>query len=286
MKIITNDYGCGTSSSIIDYNIHDVIIVSENNYEFIYEINDDLFFVGHDFLLYLWDTEEKVRKWKSHKYRKAVWCFERVDAIFEIWKIKSLYSISMLKKFVDQIYVCDEDDVGKYGDWFPQWASPNFYNLKDRKIDNLNYLFSGQAGKVEYKIRTELLNNILKDETLKNQFKITNIDRTLTWDKYCDNVLSYKGILNPVGTLKGFNTRTYEVMYSGRILLQQKIGKYDYHESLLENHENIILFETFEELKSKLTNHVTNHVIKSNADLFFKENNIFERFKKIGVDIK
>ena len=71
MKIVTNDYGCGTSSSIFDYDIQDVLIVSENNYEHVFDADDDLFFVGHDFLLYLWDTPEKVDRWKNFKHSKS-----------------------------------------------------------------------------------------------------------------------------------------------------------------------------------------------------------------------
>ena len=56
MKLVTLDYGCGTSSSILDYGIKDVVLVSENNYEHVYEVEDDLFFIGHDFLFFLWDN--------------------------------------------------------------------------------------------------------------------------------------------------------------------------------------------------------------------------------------
>ena len=52
MKLVTLDYGCGTSSSILDYEIKDVVLVSENNYEHVYDIDDDLFFIGHDFLFF------------------------------------------------------------------------------------------------------------------------------------------------------------------------------------------------------------------------------------------
>ena len=84
MKLVTQDYGCGTSSSILDYGIKDVVLVSEDNYDHVYDIDDDLFFIGHDFLLFLWDTQEKVERWKNHKHRKAVWCFERIDAIIDL----------------------------------------------------------------------------------------------------------------------------------------------------------------------------------------------------------
>ena len=55
MKIVTNDYGCGTSSSILDYGTDNVIVVSEQNYKHLFDVRgEDLLFIGHDFLLYLW----------------------------------------------------------------------------------------------------------------------------------------------------------------------------------------------------------------------------------------
>jgi hypothetical protein len=281
MKIVTNDYGCGTSSSILDYNIRDVIIVSEDNYNHVYDTDDDLFFVGHDFLFYLWDTEEKIQKWISHKHRKAVWCFERIDAIIPQWKAKSEYSISLLKKFVDQIYVCDEDDVNVYGDWFPQWASRKFFDERHTKVTNSKILFSGQAGKPEYSERNNLINSIARDEYFKNKIQITNFNRVLSWNDYCNNLLSYEKILNPVGILRGFNTRTYEVIYSGRILLQQTYGNYERHSKLIKECPNVISFQTISELKTKLK------LVKTlDSTDFFEKNNIYARFKDIGVDIK
>ena len=56
MKLVTQDYGCGTSSSILDYGIEDVVLVSPTRYEHVFDIDDDLFFVGHDFLFFLWDS--------------------------------------------------------------------------------------------------------------------------------------------------------------------------------------------------------------------------------------
>ena len=281
MKIITNDYGCGTSSSILDYNIADVVIVSEDNYQHVYDIDHDLFFVGHDFLFYLWDTEEKIQKWLSHKHRKAVWCFERIDAIVPQWKAKSEYSISLLKRFVDQIYVCDEDDANIYGDWLPQWASRKFFDERDTKATNSRILFSGQAGKPEYASRNKLLNDILTDLDLKSEINITNLSRHYSWDDYCNNLLSYERILNPVGILRGFNTRTYEVLYSGRILFQQTYGNYTRHASLIQSCPNAILFQTLPELKSKIKTAKT-----VDSTCFFENNNIYARFKSIGVDIK
>ena len=283
MKIITQDYGCGTSSSILDYNIEDVVIVSPDNYNHVFDIDDDIFFIGHDFLLFLWDSKEKINRWKSHKHRKAVWCFERINAIIPNWKIKSEYSISLLKTFVDQIFVCDEDDANIYGDWLPQWASPKFYEMRKLPIKYNKFLFSGQAGKPEYTIRTKLLNDIFLDNEMKSLFTITNFTRELSWNDYCNNFLSFYGILNPLGVLRGFNTRSYEVLYSGRILLQQTFGKYTRHENLINDCNNIILFENFNDLKIKI---LSKNCKTENSDIFFEKNNIYARFKSIGVNIK
>lgn len=282
MKLVTLDYGCGTSSSILDYEIKDVVLVSENNYEHVYDIDDDLFFIGHDFLFFLWDNQDKVERWKNHKHRKAVWCFERIDAIVDVWEQKSHYSISMLKQFVDNIYACDEDDIVKYGyDWLPQWASPNFFKMKNQKIVYNQILFSGQAGKPEYGARNRFINKLNHDEDLKQSIRMTNTSRTFSWDEYCLNMLSHSAVLNPVGILKGFNTRAYEVLYSGRMLLQHTYGNYPKHLDLVKGCENIILFDSIDSLKSQLKT-----VVNVDPTEFYNNNNIFARFKNIGIEIK
>ena len=284
VKIVTQDYKCGTSSSILDYGIEDVVLVSPQNYDHVFDVDDDLFFVGHDFLFFLWDSVEKIERWKSHKHRKVVWCFERINAIVPQWKAKSEYSISLLKQFVDQIYVCDEDDAQVYGDWLPQWASCKFFDMRHEITPSQNkYLFSGQAGKPEYAIRTKLLNEIFLDPDLKEKFQITNFSRELSWDDYCRTFLSFSGVLNPVGILRGFNTRTYEVLYSGRTLLQQTIGHYTRHSRLLEGHPNAIVFETFDDLKTKLQD---NKNVSARELDFFEKNNLYARFQSIGINIK
>ncbi len=284
MKIVTQDYKCGTSSSILDYGIEDVVLVDPQNYDHVFDVDDDLFFVGHDFLFFLWDSSEKIERWKSHKHRKVVWCFERINAIVPQWKAKSEYSISLLKQFVDAIYVCDEDDAQVYGDWLPQWASCKFFNMRHDIVPNKHkFLFSGQAGKPEYMLRTKLLNQIFLDKQLKDKFEITNFSRELSWDDYCRNFLSFSGVLNPVGILRGFNTRAYEVLYSGRTLLQQTFGSYNKHIELLEGHPNAIVFETFEDLKNKVLNRTE---VSANEVDFFEKNNLYARFKSIGVNIK
>ena len=283
MKLVTNDYGCGTSSSILDYEIEDVLVVSENNWQHLFDAGDDLFFVGHDFLMYMWDSPEKVQQWKNYSHSKTVWCFERIDAIIPAWQTKSHYSLSFIKQFADEILACDEDDCDKYGyRWLPQWASRKFYDLKHIKPTNNGLLFSGQAGKPEYSIRNQLISEIYNDPELKETIKITNIQRDLSWNEYIINLLSYKAILNPFGVLKALNTRAYEVLYSGRTLFQHKIGEYTRHENMLSDFKNAIFFENIEELREKLGNIM---LIEDTEDIFMK-NNIFARMKSLGVEIK
>jgi len=283
LKLVTIDYGCGTSSSILDYDIKDVIIVSEEKYEHVFDADDDLFFIGHDFLLFLWDTPDKVDRWKKFQYQKIVWCFERIDAIVPIWQQKSHYSISMIKQFADKVYACDEDDCDKYGyEWFPQWASCKFFDQRTSPIANNKILFSGQAGKPEYAYRNQFVNQVLQDPDLSNLLKLSNTSRTLGWQEYVDNLLSYSAVLNPVGILKGFNTRSYEVLYSGRMLLQHTYGNYKRHFDLINNCQNVILFADFKTLKNKLSNVDLN--VFDTTD-FFEKNNLFGRFKSKGIEL-
>ena len=282
MKIVTNDYGCGTSSSILDYGVTDVILVSEDNYQQVFDADDDLFFVGHDFLLYLWDSQDKINRWKAFPHAKTVWCFERIDAIIPTWESKSHWSIEQIKKFADEIFACDEDDCDKYGyRWFPQWGSRKFYDDRAVEPSTDKILFSGQAGKPEYQARNEMLQFLLNHPDYANRLDITNVDRKLSWDVYVRNLLKYRTILNPVGLLKAFNTRAYEVMYSGRLLLQHTYGKYPRHAKLLSEHSNGVMFSTFDELQNLDFDNC-----KSDPEKFFNENNIYARFKEIGVNIK
>jgi hypothetical protein len=285
MKLVTLDYGCGTSSSILDYGIEDVILVSEDNYSHVFDAEDDLFFIGHDFLMFLWDTQDKVDRWKKFQYQKVVWCFERIDAIVPIWQQKSHYSISMIKQFADKIYACDEDDCDKYGyEWFPQWASCRFYEKKDTTpILWNNILFSGQAGKPEYASRNEFVQQVLKDPDLANSLRLTNTTRVLTWDEYVHNLLSHSAVLNPVGILKGFNTRAYEVLYSGRMLLQHTYGNYKRHFEMISDCQNVIHFTGLQGLKAGLSNISLDAKDTSN---FYTKNNLFARFSSKGLSIR
>jgi hypothetical protein len=284
MKLVTQDYGCGTSSSILDYGIEDVIIVSEANFNHVFDIKDDLLFIGHDFLFFLWDNEEKINKWidRKDKWQHWVWCFERIDAIVPQWQQKSHYSLNILNNFCKRVIACDEDDCDKYGlDWLPQWASPRFFYERDKKSKNAGILFSGQAGKPEYHMRNVLLTNISKDADLSEIVKVTNIQRVLSWDEYIENLLSYNEILNPVGILKGMNTRAYEALYSGRFLYQHKVGPYKRHQALFDSDEGIIFFDDIHDLKTSLNSNK-----KINPEKSFNNNTIFSRMKTLGIKIK
>lgn len=287
MKLVTNDYGCGTSSSILDYRIQDVVIVSEQNFDHVFDIEDDLFFIGHDFLFYLWNDEEKLKRWvdRSKKWEHWVWCFERIDAIVPAWQKKSHFSLSIASNFCKRVLACDEDDCDKYGfDWLPQWASNDFYLKRNSVLPvNEKILFSGQAGIPEYHMRNILLEEIDNDIELKDIITVTNTKRTFTWNEYTHNFLSYKTILNPVGILRGLNTRAYESLYSGRILLQHAVGSYVRHEKMLEDNPGVIFFRNSSDLKIAIKNLDSKCGDPSKS---FEEHSLFSRMKKIGIDIK
>ena len=289
MKLVTNDYGCGTSASILDYNIEDVLIVSENNWEHIFDANDDLLFIGHDFLMYIWDTDEKVQRLKDYPHNKLVWCFERIDAIIPNWRNKSYYSLSKIQNFADEILGCDEDDCDKYEfRWLPQWASKEFFDKRHQQPHNdADILFSGQAGKPEYFQRNDLLKACQEHEVLTHRLKITNTDRSLPWSHYIENLLSFKMLINPVGVLKALNTRAYEGLYSGRIVFQHQIGNYRRHEQLLEADRNILFFQDMPDLLKKIE---IADAIETLSDqevtASYERNNIFARMKSIGIEIK
>ena len=286
MKLVTNDYGCGTSSSILDYGISDVVVVSENDYSHVFETDDDLLFVGHDFLFYLWDSESKIKLWKerSEKYEHWLWCFERVDAIVPAWRQKSHVSISVASKFCKRILACDEDDCDRYGfDWLPQWASNKFYHLRNTLPKSDKVLFSGQAGGPEYQIRNMLLKSISEDTDLSSVVEVTNTKRVLDWEGYIDNFLRYQTILNPVGILRGLNTRSYEALTSGRLLLQHTAGSYKRHEELLRDCPSVIFFRDLVDLKRAIN---LRGELKSSADVSYTNHSLYARMKSIGVDVK
>jgi hypothetical protein len=286
LKLVTNDYGCGTSSSILDYGIKDVVVVSEASFQHVFEQDDDLLFIGHDFLFYLWDSEEKVKMWQSYatKHELWVWCFERIDAIVPQWMQKSHYSLSIASRFCKRILACDEDDCTKYNlDWLPQWASPKFFEKRLVKPTSEKILFSGQAGGPEYHIRNVLLKNISNDDELSNIVEVTNTKRSFGWDDYINNLLRYQTILNPVGILRGLNTRAYETLISGRYLLQGAAGQYDRHEKLLKDCPSVLFFRDFQDLKSAV---VSRDGLKESAQNSFEKHSLYARMKSLGVDIK
>lgn len=285
MKLITNDYGCGTSSSILDYEIQDFVIVSEQSYQHVFDIEDDLLFIGHDFLFYLWDSEEKLKRWisRKEKYEHWLWCFERIDSIVPAWMQKSHYSLSITSKFCNRILACDEDDCDKYNlDWLPQWASKKFYDRRETPHSSNRILFSGQAGGPEYHARNVLLKSIAEDSELSSVVEVTNTKRSLDWNSYIDNLLCYRTILNPVGILKGLNTRAYESLYSGRNLLQHTVGKYRRHEEMLRECPSIFFFRDFDDLKK-----IVNTKDRLTKDLeAYTNHSLYARMKSIGIDIK
>lgn len=286
MKLVTNDYGCGTSSSILDYGISDVVVVSEQNYEHVFDVQDDLLFIGHDFLFYLWDSEAKLKRWmdRTNKHEHWLWCFERIDAIVPAWMQKSHVSLSIASKFCKRILACDEDDCDKYGfDWLPQWASKKFYEKRGVHATSDKVLFSGQAGGPEYHMRNVLLKDISSDPQLSEIVEVTNTKRSLDWDGYIDNLLRYQTILNPVGILRGLNTRAYETLTSGRYLLQGTIGTYRRHEEMFRECPSVLFFRDFEDLKVKLKNR---EALQESAEASFSNHSLHARMKNLGIQIR
>lgn len=286
MKLVTQDYGCGTSSSILDYGIKDVVVVSEQKYEHVFDMEDDLLFIGHDFLFFLWDTDEKLQRWirRKDKWEHWVWCFERVDAIVPVWMQKSHASLARLSKFCKRVLACDEDDCDKYGfDWMPQWASCRFYERRGVMPTSDRILFSGQVGGPEYHMRNLLLQEVARDPTLSSMVEVTNTRRSLDWDGYIDNMLRYRTVLNPVGILRGLNTRAYEAMYSGRVLLQHAVGHYHRHEEMLRDNGAIVFIRDAAGLREASKRIVG---IVGEPDMSYTSHSLYARMRSIGVDIR
>lgn len=286
MKIVTNDYGCGTSSSILDYNTDNVIVVSEQNHKYLFDVRgEDLLFVGHDFLMYLWDSSIYRSHWKNYKGKKHIYCFEKIDCIVPQWQQKSHYSLSLCQQFTNSFYVSDEQDCRKYGlKWLPQWASRRFYDQCLQAPQENRITFSGQAGVPGYDKRDQLLSLITNDSDLKDRFYISNKSRTKSWDDYIVNFLNHKFVLAPFGNFKGFNTRTYEALISGRILLQQVDSEYKWHVDSISKFKNVIFFQTFEDLKAILLNSDSEEIQSLfclNPSFQFEQNNIIKRLELI-----
>jgi len=282
MKIITNDYGCGTSSSILDYGTKDVVVCSEQNHKHVFDLSgEDLLFVGHDFLNYLWDSQRYRQHWKSYSGKKHIWCFEKIDCIVPQWKEKSHASLGMAQQFTDSFFVSDEQDARKYNiPWLPQWASSRFYDQRKQTPLEDKMTFSGQAGVLGYADRDALLTKLQTDADIKDKFYISNTTRSKTWDDYISNFLNHKFILNPLGNFKGFNTRTYEALTSGRVLIQQVDKEFTWHRESLEKYPNVIFFETFEQLKQIVLNLEEQNVV-ADCERQFSENNFHQRMTLI-----
>jgi spore maturation protein CgeB len=92
--------------------------------------------------------------------------------------------------------------------------------------------------------------------------------------------MSYRFILNPFGILRGLNTRAYETLYSGRVLLQHTVGEYSRHEKMLKDNPGVIFFRDFEDLKRKTTRL---REIETDCTLSFEEGSLHSRMKKIGA---
>ena len=288
MKIITNDYSCGTSSAFLDYGTDSVIICAEQEHKHVFDIQgEDLFFVGHDVMMYLWDSEKYRNHWKNYKGRKIIWCFEKIDCIVPQWQVKSHYSLELCQQFTDEFVASDEQDCRKYGMfWLPQWASNRFYNQREQPATEKRILFSGQAGFVGYGKRDELLKQVSADKDQSAQFYFSNTIRKFGWDEYIHNFLNHEIILAPFGNLKAFNTRTFEALTSGRLLLQQVDDEYKWHIALVEQFPNVKFFTTFEDLKKILSNELMEpcHRERQGTDQY-NQNNLFERFRRIGIEL-
>jgi len=283
MKIVTNDYGCGTSSSILDYGTDNVIVVSEQNYKHLFDVRDeDLLFIGHDFLLYLWNDQKYVEHWKNYSGKKIIWCFEKIDCVVPQWRQKSHYSLSLCQHFATSICASDEQDCRNYGiKWMPQWASRRFYDQRNRPVAEERLTFSGQAGTVGYEKRDQLMKQIAEDSDIADKFYVSNKSRTKSWDQYIDNFLDHRFILAPFGNFKGFNTRTYEALTSGRVLLQQVDPEYKWHVESLSSYKNVVFFETFEELKEILLNTNISNLFEKDPATQFSKHNLMARMETL-----
>lgn len=292
MKLVIQNYGCGTSSSVLDYGIRDVVVVSETKYSHVFDEEDDLLFIGHgspgDNLYFLWDTDEKIQKWiqRKDKWEHWVWCFERVDAVLPHWMRKSHASLAQATRFCKRILACDEDDCDKYGfDWLPQWASCRFHERREVEPVSSRVLFSGQAGGPEYHTRNRLLKGVLEDTQLSQVVEITNTRRSMGWDGYIDNMLQYPVILNPVGILRGLNTRAYEALYSGRILLQHTDGTYRRHEEMLAEEPGVRFFRDIRGLREAVESiDIGGRPVPTLET--YTNHSLYARMKSIGADIK
>lgn len=287
MKIITNDYGCGTSSAIFDYDDFDqsnVVVVNQHKHKHVFDlVDEDLLFIGHDFLSYLWSNEKYINHWKNYRGKKHVWCFEKIDCIIPAWRQKSHYSIAQCQKFTNSFFVSDEQDARKYNlKWLPQWASKKFYDLRNNPTTENRIVFSGQAQGTGYNVRDKLIHDLCSDPDVQNRFYVANKKRSKSWDDYVENFLNHKYILAPMGNFKGFNTRTYEALTSGRVLLQHVDDEFKWHINSLEKYKNVIFFRDFQDLKHQIIEKDLDSYLDLDPHRQYKENNLQSRLKLIS----
>jgi hypothetical protein len=256
MIIVTRDYSSGTSAAVLDYKAKNVLVVTPSEYRSAFELNgEDIFFIGHDFLSFLWDSAEKINYWKRYRGRKIVWCFERVLSIVPEWRSRGLDSYQNVTRFANRIFVSDEEDATTLNrSWLPQWPSPLFYINRDKIRPIKKILFTGQAGSVGYEKRDALLRTIVSDNSLSNYVNIISTSRTLTWTDYVKLLLSHHAVLCPAGNIAAFNTRTYETITSGRIAIQQVAYPLARHQISIVNKESIEYFVESTNLKTTFEN--------------------------------
>lgn len=287
MKIITNDYGCGTSSAFLDYGLKDVVVCSEQNQDHIFNLQGEpLFFVGHEFLMYLWDTERKRNHWRNYPHQKIIWCFEKIDCVVPVYQEKSHYSLSQCQTFTDSFLASDEQDCRKYGvTWFPQWSSNRFHQQRSQQPAESRVVFTGQSGFWGYEKRDALLERLRKHEDV---CYVSNRTREFSWDDYIHNFLNHSKILAPFGNLKAFNTRTFEAVTSGRLLLQQVDEEYNWHVKLLEDCKTVKFFTSYEELIELLHSKEVAEFAPSSdeATKMFDKHNVYARFKSVGLEVQ
>jgi hypothetical protein len=131
-------------------------------------------------------------------------------------------------------------------------------------------------------MRTELIEKIKSDSDISQDLKVTNRLRTLDWNGYVENLLDHSRVLNPVGVLKALNTRSYEAIYSGRLLFQQSVGRYSRHEKLLSDVENVFFFQDFDQFKKRVIIS-RNYEVKAGT---MAGHDLYSRMRSLGVEIK
>ena len=255
MWVVTEDYKSGTSSSVLDSGYRQVILISKENYDSVYSLPGEVLFLGHDFLDYLWNTEDKIKRLSERNGRNYLYCFERIRCFVPQWRDRSLASLERARRVMQTIFCTDEEDAKILGlEWLPQWGSDHFRRYA-RKLPVIpKILFHGQSGSVGYETRDALIDAILRSGALSDLFVIESKGRNLSWEEYVCYVTSYAGVLAPLGNFFGFNTRTFETINSNRILLQQVTNQTGWHNRLISNYPRKILFQSASDLENCVSN--------------------------------